>query len=182
MMKMQDVLFEDRMCMGVMPMYDKAVGISAYVVDEGNVVEETAPHRVLVPLREFTGDIDKTTLALVKRAAEPNGSIEYSGSFLPIRSYFALLDLPLGIVVKNPASKIDVPSNVKIAEHEDVEVDRFYCLTRAELLGVRPRVPGMIASGVQCPDRLGFLIFNPKGILTVMLERPPRVVRIPNHS
>lgn len=181
---MQDVLLEDVIPLeaGPSPCYDKDPGVPSYVIgNDDAVLRIDTPHRVFVPMHETTDDVKKT-LALVKAVAQSNESLEYEDSFLPIRSYFDRLDLPLGVVIKNPEARVDVPSNVEVVDHEDVEDDRFYCLTRAELLGRRPRVPGMIISGVQCPDRLGFLIFNPKGILTVMLDPSPRVVKIPNHS
>lgn len=176
---MHDALLEDLLDHRLNPCYDKIPGSPSYVLIDDNAVEIKAPVRVFVPMTEVTDDVEERTLLLIKMAAE-NGSIgiEWDGSFLSIHNHFDTVHLPFDVVVKNPETKIDLPPDIKYIKHRDVTADRFYCLTRSDLLGRLPRCPGTIAHGLKSPDKLGFLIFNPKGILTVFFEPQAKAVDI----
>jgi len=185
-MKMQDVLFahdvaaSEVVCYGVgllqgAACYDKDPGVPVYVINkDGATLEVNTPHRVFVPMNDQDPDAeDERIFTLVKTAAE-HGSvgIEWDGSFHSIRSHFESHDLPLDVVVKNPETKLDVPANVKTLEHPTVSPDRFYSLTRAELLGRLVRQESL----------RGYLVFNPKGVLTVFLEDTKPSVKIVNQE
>lgn len=170
MMKMQDVLFEECLTQELTyetgePCYDKTPGVSSYVFDEDRVVEVKTPHRVVVPMAEAK-DIEQKMLTLIKDVASRQDPVEWDGSFECIQSHFAKGDLPLDVVLKNPETDLDVPTGVKTVDHPGVEPDRFFCLTRSDLLGRLPKVSGTVE---RSPDKVGFLIFSPHGVLTVFL-------------
>lgn len=172
-MKIRDLLLED-VLNGAMPCYDKEPEGSAFVVgDDGtSILLVSKPVRVWVPMVEGL-DADVMTLTLVKITAEQGSTgIEWAGDFTAVRAHFDERDLPFHVLLKHPESPLPEPPPTGVVTLEDlaVEKDRFYCLTTPELLGRRPTRPGMVVSGIQCPDTLGLLIFNPEGILTVFLE------------
>lgn len=182
-MRLRDLLLEDIVTLDrSVPCYDKVPEEPAFVVGEDgtSILLVSLPHRVFVPMVEGL-DADATTLALLKVAAEQGSvGIEWSGSFLPVQEHFNHQALPFHVVLKHPDSpQLVPPPGVATLENPGVESDRFYCLTASEHLGRRPTRPGVFAHGVQCPDTVGLLIFNPKGILTVFLEQGQRKFTIP---
>ena len=177
-MRVRDVLLEDILTYDRMgPCYDKMPEEPAYVLgDDGTSILVTSrPARAHVPMIEGL-DADASTLALVKIAGEQGSTgIEWDGGFTPVQSYFNDQRLPFDVILKHPDSPHLVPpQGIKTIEAVGVEADRFYCLTTSEHLGRRPTRPGLLAHGVRCPDTVGLLIFNPKGILTVFLEQGQR--------
>jgi hypothetical protein len=182
-MRIRDLLLQDIVTFDRMnPCYDKDPDESAFVVSEDgdSILLVSRPARVFVPLVEGL-DADVVTLALVKVAAEQGSTgIEWNGGFTPVQEHFNHQGLPFDVVLKHPDSPQFVPpQGVRTIEAVGVEPDRFYCLTTSEQLGRRPTRPGMFAHGITCPDAVGLLIFNPKGVLTVFLEQGQRKFAIP---
>lgn len=181
-MRIRDLLLEDILSGDAAPLYDKGPGEPAFVVNEDgtSILLVTGPPRVYVPVVQGL-DADATTLALIKVAAEQGSTgIEWSGTFLPVQGHFNDRGLPFDVILRHPDSpKLVPPQGVRTIESSGVDPDQFYCLTASELLGRRPVKPGVFAHGVHCPDGVGLLIFNPKGILTVFLEAGQRKFAIP---
>ena len=182
-MRIRDLLLQDDVTLDRMnPCYDRAPDETAFVigVEGDSILAVTKSLRVFVPMVEGL-DADTVTLALVKVAAEQGSTgIEWSGSFQPVQKHFNDQRLPFHVVLRHPESPHLVPPpGVQTLESADVDKDRFYCLTTPELLGRRPTRPGVAAHGVACLDEVGFLIFNPKGILTVFFEVGQRRFAIP---
>lgn len=177
-MRLRDLLLEDIVGPDRMnPCYNKEPEAPAYVVNEEGscVLLVSRPALVFVPMVEGL-DADSTTLALVKVAAEQGSTgIEWDGTFQPVQRHFNEQRVPFHVVLRHPDSPQLVPTpGVATLESTGVEPDRFYCLTTPENLGRRPTRPGLALHGVKCPDTVGLLIFNPKGILTVFLEQGQR--------
>lgn len=198
-MKMQEVFLTEQLGYAA-PIYDKDPG-PAYVIDgpqfacpgresspkEEGVVEVTVPHRVHVPMAlvvELKKSIEDLVFDLVRHVAELGNWVEYEDNFTNIRAYFDSVDLPLYAVVKHPSLGLEVPAGVLIIDHAAMLRERAYCLTAPELLG---RLPvrhknsevgfdgndehGLIRNAISLEQR-GFLIFNPKGLLTVFVDPP----------
>jgi hypothetical protein len=186
-MRVRDVLLEDIVPLdrGMNPCYDKYPDEPAYVVSEDgtSILLVSRPARVFVPMVEGL-EADATTLTLVKTAAQEGSTgIEWNGGFNPVQEHFNEQSLPFDVVLKHPDSpQLVPPQGVRTIEATGVETDRFYCLTTSEHLGRRPTRPGKIVCDIQCPDTVGLLIFNPKGILTVFLETEARHVNIAAQS
>jgi hypothetical protein len=183
-MRIRDLLLEDIVDSDRMnPCYDKVPEKPAFLVNEDgtSILLVSRPARVFVPLIDGL-DADATTLALVKVAAEQGSTgIEWSGSFQSAQEHFNQQQLPFDVVLKHPDSPHLVPpQGVRTIEATGMEADRFYCLTTSEKFGRRPTRPGMFAHGIRCPDAVGLLIFNPKGVLTVFLEAGQKRFAIPS--
>lgn len=182
-MKMQDVLLEERLSLGMLPCYDKDPSVPSYVIDGNNCVSYdqfpsytvdgekvlTIPgyHRVHVPMSE-PQDIERKVLALVKAAAE-HGSVgvESTGSPPRVLGCYA-------VVIKPPGLVLDVDNTVEVIEHPGVGDDRFYCLVEPQYLGRRPVRHDTLGN----VSEMGFLIYNPDGIRTVFLETRQKAVEI----
>jgi hypothetical protein len=126
---------------------------------------------------ELKNSPDELVFKLVRHIAELGTSVECEDKFDTIRAYFTSNKLPLSTVIKHPSLALDVPPTVKVIEHDGMLEGRFYCLTSPELLGRIPvRRSGTVIGDVENTpvviEQRGFLIFNPKGILTAFVEPP----------
>jgi hypothetical protein len=176
-MTIQEVLLTDDLRAEGVPVYDKDPG-RAYVIDGAcftepfrkeearpvgeHVVESTLPHRVhvpMAPITELQKSPDDLVFDLVRRVAELGNWVDYEGNFDNIRAYFTSVDFPWSTVVMHPTLGIQVPHDVKVIDHASMSPDRFYCLTVPEHLG---RIPTQ-------HEQKGFLIFNPRGVLTAFV-------------
>lgn len=156
---MNEIILEDRLSGVDLACYDKYADTPSYIINGDSLdvqVVETAL-RVHVPMTS-AGDPDALVFLLIQTLAKKGERIGYDKSFASVHGYFHFLDLPFATIIKNPTTRISIPSNVAIVDYPAVPIDRFYCSTSPALLG---RLPTR-------HDERGYLVFNPRGVLTVL--------------